>query len=35
MFGTMVDTGPKFYALPSTPHLHDLKVKVSDLEILC
>ena len=33
MFGTMIDTGLKFYAVPSTPHIHDLKVKVTDLEL--
>ena len=35
MFGMMIDTGPKFYAVPSTPPIHDLKVKVTDLELLC
>ena len=35
MFGTMIDTGPKFYAIPSTHLIHDLKVKVTDLELLC
>ena len=27
MFGTMIDTGQKFYAVPSTPTIHDIKVK--------
>ena len=35
MCGTMIDTGPKFYAVPSTPPMHDLQVKVTDLELLC
>ena len=40
MFGLMIDIGPKFYAVPyPTPDpllsLHDLKVKVMDLEFLC
>ena len=35
MFGTMIDTGLKFYAVPSTHPIHDLKVKVTDLELLC
>ena len=34
MFGMMIDTGPKFYTVLSPP-IHDLKVKVTDLEILC
>ena len=34
-FGTMIDTGLKFYAVPSTPPVHDLKVKITDLELLC
>ena len=34
IFGMMIDTGPKFYSVPSTP-MHDLKVKVTDLELLC
>ena len=33
MFGMMIDhTGPKFYAVPSSAPLFDLKVKVTDLE---
>ena len=35
MFGKMIDAGPKCYAVPSTPHIPDLKVKVTDLELLC
>ena len=35
MFGMMIDTGLKFYAVPSTLPMHDLKVKVTDLELLC
>ena len=35
MFGTMIDTGLKFYAEPSTHPIHDLKVKLTDLELLC
>ena len=35
MFGMMIDTGLKFYAVPSTHLIHDLKVKVTDLELLC
>ena len=34
MFGMMIDTGPKFYAVIATP-IHDLKVKVTDLELSC
>ena len=34
MSGTMMDTGLKFYAVPFTPCIHDLKVKVTDLELL-
>ena len=34
MFGTMIDIGLKFYAVPFTPPIHDLKVKVTDLELL-
>ena len=34
MFGVMIDTGPKFCAVPSSPQCGcDLKVKV--LEFLC
>ena len=33
MFGMMIDTGPKFYSVPSS--MHDLKVKVTDLKLLC
>ena len=32
MFGMMIDTGPKFYRVPSPCPVHDLKVKVVDLE---
>ena len=32
MFGTMIDTGLKFYAVPFTPPIHYLKVKVTDLK---
>ena len=32
MFGMMIDSGPKFYSVPSTPPMHDLKAKVTDLE---
>ena len=32
MFGTMIDTGLKFYAVPFTSPIHDLKVKVTELE---
>ena len=35
MLGTMIDTGLNFYAEPFIPHIHDLKVKVTDLELLC
>ena len=35
MFGMMIDTGPKFYTVPSPPPIHDLKVKVTDLELSC
>ena len=35
MFGTMIDTGLKIYAVPSTHPIYDLKVKVTDLELLC
>ena len=35
MFGTMIDTGLKFYAVPFTHPIYDLKVKVTDLELLC
>ena len=36
MFAMMIDTGPKFYSVPSpsTP-MDDFKVKVTDLELLC
>ena len=34
MFGMMIDTGLKFYAVHSHT-IHDLKVKVTDLELLC
>ena len=34
MFGTMIDTGLKFDAVPFTPPIHELKVKVTDLELL-
>ena len=34
MFSMMIDTGPKFYAVPSP---HDLKVNVTDfyVKVLC
>ena len=32
MFGMMIDTGPKFYTVPSP---HHFKIKVTDLELLC
>ena len=35
MFGMMIDTGLKFHAVPFTSPIHDLKVKVTDLELLC
>ena len=35
MFGVMIDTGLKFYAVLFTPSIPDLKVKVTDLELLC
>ena len=35
MFGMMIDTGLKFYAVPFTPPIRDLKVKVTDFELLC
>ena len=35
MFSIMIDTGLKFYAVPSTLPVHDLKVKVTDFELLC
>ena len=35
MFGRMINTGLKFYAVPSTHPIHDLTVKVMDLELLC
>ena len=35
MFGMMIDTGPKFYSVPSPNPMNDLKVKVTDLELLC
>ena len=34
MFGVMIDTGPKFYTVPSPPP-YMTKVKVTDLELLC
>ena len=34
MFGTRLDTGLKFYAIPFTPPIPDLKVKVTDLALL-
>ena len=30
-----LDIGPKFYRLPSPCPVHDLKVKIMDLEFLC
>ena len=35
MFGMMIDVGLKFYAVPFTHPIHDFKVKVTDLELLC
>ena len=35
MFGMTIDTIPKFYRVPSPCSVHDLKVKVMDLEFLC
>ena len=35
MFGMMIDTGPEFYTVPSPTPIHDLKVKVTDLELSC
>ena len=35
MFGVMIDTGPKFYTVPSPPPIHDFKVKVTDFQLLC
>ena len=35
MFGMMIDIGLKFYTVPSPPPIHDLKVKVTDLDLLC
>ena len=39
MLGMMIDTGPKFYKVPSPYPIHDLKVKVMDFEfyvkVLC
>ena len=35
MFGMMIDSGPKFAAVPSPTPLPDLKVKVTDLDFLC
>ena len=35
IFGMMIDTGPKFYTVPSPPPILDFKVKVMDLELLC
>ena len=34
MFGTMIDTGLKFDAVPFTNPIQGLKVKVTDLELL-
>ena len=34
MFGMMIATGAKFYRVPSPCLVHDLKVKVMDLEFL-
>ena len=36
IFGMMIDIGPEFYSAiaPTTP-IYDLKVKVTDLELLC
>ena len=35
MFNMVIDIGPKFYTVQSPPPVHDLKVKVMDLEFLC
>ena len=35
MFGMMIDTGSKFYTVPSPPPIHDLKFKYTDLELSC
>ena len=35
MFCMVIDTGPKLYVVPSPITVHDLKVKVTDLEFLC
>ena len=35
MFRMMIDTGPKFYTVPIPTDIHDFKVKVTDLELLC
>ena len=35
MFGMMIETGPKFYSVPSPPPILDLKVKVTDLDLSC
>ena len=32
MLGMMIDIGPKFYGVPFPCPIHDLKVKVMDLE---
>ena len=34
MFGNVIETSPKFYVVPSPTQVHDLKVKVTDLECL-
>ena len=35
MFGMLIDTGPKFYRVPSPFPYMNLKIKVMDLEFLC
>ena len=34
VFGLMIDTGPKLYSAILPAHVHGLKVKVNNLEIL-
>ena len=34
MFGTMIGTGLKFYAVPFTPPIYDLTVKVTDFGMM-
>ena len=35
MFGIIMDTGPDFLNSTIPTPIHDLKVKVTDLELLC